>query len=976
MAEKRRNNLNFLLLVCAIIGAALFYGCGGVGSDAVPKTICVVTGTVEGSNEIAASVRGASVIAGADVWIESDYENRVKTDDAGKFKLTTVPGNHIIVASYKLGNTVYKNRTKPFSVEKGRPETHSPDLSLIKAEQVIMGKLYDLNGNEVTESNLITATVWGEPVTFNPDGTFVTPPIPSTKTVEKLVVAGGGFQTAEIPLLFNKNTPFIEYKLAKNSDVNRAPYATIAVQNEKFNPGKRTTIQLEGTMQDLDKNLASYSWSVTPNCGTFTRIIHDTALTKSTANWTSPEFDTVATISFSVTDLEGLTSSAKLAITVGTGKPNNMPVVTSVVADSGVFKGRQLYTFTANASDLDGDVLKYSWSAPAGEFESVNASTTNIISWRAPSVESGIQLATMTVSVSDGKAATVYSLQLTIEENLPNIKPSINSYNIVASSTDDLPVGFKGYANGLVDGCYHIITMSKVSLKVDAADTENDPINYIWNVYVDNSPNIGLLNGQNNKSCIWTLPAVITDTFATVTVTVYDSDSIAYPTYATMSVKIHADASRVAPPVITFTNHDAKISATDEINIFAAVTDIFSKPNGISYYAWHISEDGGSTYEYVYEGGPTLIDGYITNVASITFANLNPGTHTVSLIVADANGILASDTTDFGVNYAPTVVLTAATITSPNVVNPGEDITFTATVTDEDDENFTYYWQVNENPIVLETGASPKSKSATPALLELPFGNNNVFVSVQDDFGEVSATQTVTVYYNNQPVINSIEMTPPLPNEGRSAYLLSETTTFSVNTSDVEDGDNTIGKTKGAVEWSYSKNGAAYVIFGGTAWQQSLAFNDPGAGAGNYKIRAKITDSQNGTAELITDTFVVAPAQTLSLTPTPSVPTDPTAADNVNPEVVTLGTPFDLACTYSGSALKDIFWEQKQDGTTTFSSLTVIRDSETDLDATCSSLTSPGTYSIRVTATGANDEKITTDGTYKVCINSKPVINT
>ena len=119
MAEKRRNNLNFLLLVCAIIGAALFYGCGGVGSDNVPKTICVVTGTVEGSNEIAASVRGASVIAGADVWIESDYENRVKTDAAGKFTLTTVPGNHRIVASYKLGTTVYKNRTAAFSVEKG-----------------------------------------------------------------------------------------------------------------------------------------------------------------------------------------------------------------------------------------------------------------------------------------------------------------------------------------------------------------------------------------------------------------------------------------------------------------------------------------------------------------------------------------------------------------------------------------------------------------------------------------------------------------------------------------------------------------------------------------------------------------------------------------------------------------------------------------------------------------------------------------
>ncbi len=972
MAEKRRNNLNFLLLVCAIIGAALFYGCGGVGSDAVPKTICVVTGTVEGSNEIAASVRGASVIAGADVWIESDYENRVKTDAAGKFTLTTVPGNHRIVASYKSGTTVYKNRTAAFSVEKGRPETVSPDLSLIKAEQVIMGKLYDLNGNEVAGSSLITATVWGEPVTFNADGTFVTPPLPSTKTVETLLVAGGGFQTAEIPLLFNKNTPFIEYKLAKNSDVNRAPYATIAVQNDKFNPGKRTTIVLEGTMEDLDKNLATYSWTVTPACGTFTRIIHDIALTegksKSTAHWTSPDFDTVATISFSVTDLEGLTSSGKLAITVGTGKPNNNPVVTSMVADSGVFNGRQLYTFTANASDLDGDVLKYSWSASAGEFTSDNASTTNTISWRAPSVESGNQLATMTVSVSDGKAATAYSLQLTIQQNPPNIKPTINSYNITVASTNDLPAGYKGYANGLApDGYYHIITYSNVNLTVETADTENDTIFYIWN-----AP--GQLSAQSKKSCGWTLPAVITDTFATVTVTVYDSYSIANPIYATMSVKIHADASRVGSPVITFATHEAKISATGEITVYGAVTDMNSNPNSISGYVWHRSEDGGSTYEYVYSGGATLVDGSYTNIASMTFANLNPGTHRVSLTVTDANGLIASNTTDFDVNYAPAVALTATTVTSPNVVNPGENITFTATVTDADDTNFTYYWQFKENPIVSETGTSPKSRTVTPALLELPFGNSNVSVAVMDDFGEVSATETATVYYNNQPVINAIEMTPPLPNEGRSAYLLSETTAFSVNTSDVEDKDNTIGKTKGSVEWAYSKNSAAYVTFGGNTWQESLAFNAPGAG--NYKIRARITDSQNGTAELITDTFVVAPAQTLTITPTPSVPADPTAAGNKNPKVVTLGTSFDLASAYSGSALKDIFWEQKKDGTTSFSSLTVTRDSETDLDATCSSLTNPGTYSIRVTATGANDEKITTDGTYKVCINSKPVINT
>ncbi len=229
------------------------------------------------------------------------------------------------------------------------------------------------------------------------------------------------------------------------------------------------------------------------------------------------------------------------------------------------------------------------------------------------------------------------------------------------ASTNDLPAGYKGYANGLApDGYYHIITYSNVNLTVDAADTENDTIFYIWN-----AP--GQLSALSKKSCGWTLPAVITDTFATVTVTVYDSYSLANPTYATMSVKIHADASRVGSPVITFATHEAKISATGELTVYGAVTDMNSNPNSNSGYVWHRSEDGGSYLRICVFGWRDFGRRFLHQYSFDDLCQPKSGTHRVSLTVTDANGLIASNTTDFDVNYAPTVALTATTVTSPNV---------------------------------------------------------------------------------------------------------------------------------------------------------------------------------------------------------------------------------------------------------------------------------------------------------------------
>ena len=72
-------------------------------------------------------------------------------------------------------------------------------------------------------------------------------------------------------------------------------------------------------------------------------------------------------------------------------------------------------TVTADASDPDGDVLTYRWSAPAGTFTS---GSTRQTPWTAPMQEGPVQV---TITVTDSKGATA-SDAVTIQVVKPVVK--------------------------------------------------------------------------------------------------------------------------------------------------------------------------------------------------------------------------------------------------------------------------------------------------------------------------------------------------------------------------------------------------------------------------------------------------------------------------------------------------------------------------------------------------------------------------
>ena len=104
-------------------------------------------------------------------------------------------------------------------------------------------------------------------------------------------------------------------------------------------------------------------------------------------------------------DGKGGSAQASLPITVGA---NQSPVISSLVADpSGVLYGGST-TITCIATDPDGDLVSYSWSASEGSISGVG----NMVTWVAPNKGGDFNV---TVILSDGKGGeTTGNIRVTV----------------------------------------------------------------------------------------------------------------------------------------------------------------------------------------------------------------------------------------------------------------------------------------------------------------------------------------------------------------------------------------------------------------------------------------------------------------------------------------------------------------------------------------------------------------------------------
>lgn len=157
---------------------------------------------------------------------------------------------------------------------------------------------------------------------------------------------------------------------------------SLLAQNAQLYPSGNTEIQCMA--QDADGDKLDFKWACTG--GNFSGV-------GAIVIWQAPPNYGVYTITVTVEDSKGGSAQASLPVTVGA---NQSPSISELVANpSGILYGGST-TLTCMATDPDGDVVRYSWSASEGSITGVG----NRVTWVAPNKGGNYNI---TVVVSDGK---------------------------------------------------------------------------------------------------------------------------------------------------------------------------------------------------------------------------------------------------------------------------------------------------------------------------------------------------------------------------------------------------------------------------------------------------------------------------------------------------------------------------------------------------------------------------------------------
>lgn len=157
---------------------------------------------------------------------------------------------------------------------------------------------------------------------------------------------------------------------------------SLVAQSQQLYPSANTEITC--IAQDADNDRLNFTWTATGGnfSGTGPIVV-----------WKAPPNYGTYTITVTVDDGKGGSTQRTLDMTVGA---NQAPIISSLTADpSGVLFGGSA-TVTCIASDPDGDVVTYSWTASEGNITGVG----NKVTWVAPRKGGSYNIS---VIVSDGK---------------------------------------------------------------------------------------------------------------------------------------------------------------------------------------------------------------------------------------------------------------------------------------------------------------------------------------------------------------------------------------------------------------------------------------------------------------------------------------------------------------------------------------------------------------------------------------------
>jgi hypothetical protein len=194
--------------------------------------------------------------------------------------------------------------------------------------------------------------------------------------------------------------------------------SSLVAANAQLYPSGNTEVQC--IAQDADGDQLDFTWACTG--GSFSGA-------GPIVIWAAPPDYGTYIITVTVADSKGGSAQASLPITVGA---NQSPMISSLEASpSGILSGGST-TLTCIASDPDGDVVRYSWSASEGSITGVG----NKVTWVGPNKGGNYNI---TVIVSDGKGGeTTGNVMVTVSAAIKTvtITPVAEETGTVSSDGD------------------------------------------------------------------------------------------------------------------------------------------------------------------------------------------------------------------------------------------------------------------------------------------------------------------------------------------------------------------------------------------------------------------------------------------------------------------------------------------------------------------------------------------------------------
>lgn len=343
---------------------------------------------------------------------------------------------------------------------------------------------------------------------------------------------------------------------------------SLVAQTQQLYPSGNTEIQC--IAQDADGDQLNFTWAATGG---------DFSDSGPTVTWKAPPNYGTYTITVTVDDGKGGSVQRSLDITVGA---NQAPIISLSASPSGVLYGGSTL-LTCVASDPDGDVVRYSWSASEGSITGVG----NKVTWIAPSKSGNFNVA---VVVSDGKGGE------TRGNVMVSVAPATSTVTFTPVAQETGTVDSKGDKDN--------------SRTLAGDDDKNIGYHACW------SYNVFSLSGKyvQNATLKLTGSSVVGDPFSSVTglaglrfwkVTYGDK----LPDFDfTGSNMIHVPVQTKAPTSIDVTQEVANVAAAGSTRF--QVEALFLKTSNGNNMAEFIQWPDAVLEVTYSEGGPNLPEGY------------------------------------------------------------------------------------------------------------------------------------------------------------------------------------------------------------------------------------------------------------------------------------------------------------------------------------------------------------------------------